>query len=100
MAHFLQVLENDLRLLSAEARRNDGFGGFFTGASFPELKEAAERAILQVRSLPVNADPAETLAGVEVRVSAPMEKDFDEGRGVRMFLFFSRGRGKPRSAVG
>ena len=67
MAHFLQVLENDLRLLSAEARRNDGFGGFFTGASFPDLKEASERAILKVRSLPVNADPAETIAGVEVR---------------------------------
>ena len=68
MAHFLQVLENDLRLLSAEARRNDGFGGFFTGASFPELKDAAEAAILKVRSLPVNAEASETLVGVEVRL--------------------------------
>ena len=67
MAHnFLQILENDLRLLSAEARRNDGFGGFFSGASFPELKEAAERAILKVRSLPVDAVAADNLAGVEV----------------------------------
>ena len=67
MAHFLQVLENDLRLLSSEARRNDGFGGFFSGASFPDVKEAAENAILKVRSLPVDSEASQTIAGVEVR---------------------------------
>ena len=45
----------------------DGFGEFFTGASFPDLKEAAESAILKVRSLPVHAEPSETIAAVEVR---------------------------------
>jgi hypothetical protein len=67
MAHFLQVLENDLRLLSSEARRNDGFGGFFSGASFPDVKEAAENAILKVRSLPVDSEASQTIAGLEVR---------------------------------
>ncbi|KAK3236704.1 hypothetical protein CYMTET_53172 [Cymbomonas tetramitiformis] len=53
------MLEADLRNLSAEARKSDtGFAGYFTGSQHPEVKEAAERALLKLRSL-----PAENLDG-------------------------------------
>eukprot|EP00854_Cymbomonas_tetramitiformis_P009321 gene9321-11046_t len=56
---FIGMLEADLRNLSAEARKSDtGFAGYFTGSQHPEVKEAAERALLKLRSL-----PAENLDG-------------------------------------
>ena len=67
---FLQLLEADLRGLSAEARKNDGFSGFFAGHAFPEVKEAAEHAILKLRSLPLGSDPASCIAGCEVHSHA------------------------------
>jgi hypothetical protein len=44
------VLESDLRLLSAETRRSEGFTSWLTGPDFPQIKEAAERGVLKLRS--------------------------------------------------
>ena len=50
-----EVLETDLRALSAEARRSDGvaghISGWFSGPEHPQIKEAAERTMLRLRSL-------------------------------------------------
>lgn len=61
----LALLEADLRALSAEARRGDGFAGWLTGPQHPELKEAAEHAIIKLRSLPPGAEPGPAVAGCE-----------------------------------
>lgn len=51
----LEALEVDLRALSAEARRSDGvaghISGWFSGPEHPQIKEAAERTMLRLRSL-------------------------------------------------
>ena len=50
----IEVLETDLRALSAEARRSDGVAGhitgWFSGPEHPQIKEAAERTMLRLRS--------------------------------------------------
>jgi hypothetical protein len=64
------LLEADLRALSAESRKQEpGFAGYFGGASHPEIKEAAERALLKMRSLPQQGQMpmSKTLATVDVR---------------------------------
>ena len=63
MASFVAVLEADLRHLSAEARRADGLAGWLTGPSHPEVKDAAERAILKLRSLSGPGSPSQAIAG-------------------------------------
>ena len=48
------TLESDLRTLSSEARRADGLAsqltGWLSGPEHPQIKEAAERAILSLPS--------------------------------------------------
>lgn len=43
------VLESDLRQLSSDARRSEGFVGWLSGPEHPQIKEAAERALLKLR---------------------------------------------------
>ena len=47
----LGLLEADLRQLSSETRRAEGFTGWLTGPEHLPVKEAAERAVLKLRSL-------------------------------------------------
>lgn len=52
MAGFASVLEADLRQLAHDARRSEGFASFFSNAdNQPDVKEAADRAVMKVRSL-------------------------------------------------
>ena len=59
------ALESDLRLLSSEARRADGLAsqltGWLSGPEHPQIKEAAERAILRLRSFGAKEDGLEHL---------------------------------------
>lgn len=59
------ALESDLRLLSSEARRADGLAsqltGWLSGPEHPQIKEAAERAILRLRSFGAREDSLEHL---------------------------------------
>lgn len=43
------MLESDLRQLSTDARRSEGFVGWLSGPEHPEIKEAVERALLKLR---------------------------------------------------
>lgn len=45
------ILEADYRQLSSDARRSEGFVGLFASTDHPEIKDAAERALLRLRSL-------------------------------------------------
>lgn len=55
------ALETDLRLLSAETRRSEGFTSWLTGPDFPQIKEAAERGVLKLRSTTGRSSSAETV---------------------------------------
>ncbi len=44
------ALESDLRMLSTETRRSESFTSWLTGPDYPQLKEAAERGVLKLRS--------------------------------------------------
>ncbi|KFM25189.1 MON2-like protein [Auxenochlorella protothecoides] len=48
---FVAALEAEYRQLSTEARKTEGFAGLFTSTDHPEIKEAAEKALLRIRSL-------------------------------------------------
>lgn len=54
-AAFFEVLEADLRALSAEARKTDSLATQITGwlqhTDFPQIKESAERAVLKLRAV-------------------------------------------------
>ena len=54
-AAFFEVLEVDLRALSAEARKTDSLATQITGwlqhTDFPQIKECAERAVLKLRAV-------------------------------------------------
>ena len=54
-AAFFEVLEADLRALCAEARRTDSLATQITGwlqhTDFPQLRDAAERALLRLRAV-------------------------------------------------
>ena len=64
------ALESDLRLLSSEARRADGLAsqltGWLSGPEHPQIKEAAERAILRLRSFGARDDGLEHLRNSKV----------------------------------
>jgi hypothetical protein len=46
------VLESDYRQLAHDSRKAEGFSAFFGSSDHhPEVKEAAERAVLKIRSL-------------------------------------------------
>lgn len=64
----LVVLESDLRLLSSETRRAEGFTGWLTGPDHLAVKEAAERAVLKLRSLAPSSDPSASVAASKVTV--------------------------------
>lgn len=53
----VSLLEADFRNLAQDARKADGIAGFFTSAPNPEVKEAAERAVLRVCSFAEHEDP-------------------------------------------
>jgi len=67
------TLESDLRLLSSEARRADGLAsqltGWLSGPEHPQIKEAAERAILRLRSFGARDDGLEHLRNSKVMVT-------------------------------
>lgn len=63
----LAALEADLRGICAEARRSDGFAGLFTSTDHPEIKEAAERAMLKLRMLADSAGPTAQIKATRVR---------------------------------
>lgn len=64
------ALETDLRTLSTEARRADGLAsqltGWLSGPEHPQIKEAAERAILRLRSFGAREDGLEHLKNSRV----------------------------------
>ena len=73
MAGLRASLEADLRALATEARRQDGFTSWITGAAQNlDVKDAAERAVLKLRALP-SGDGAEAIASHEARESAAAE---------------------------
>ena len=46
----VSVLEADFRQLAHDARKSEGFASFFSNAdNQPEVKEAAERAVMKLR---------------------------------------------------
>lgn len=52
---FYQLLDTDLRLLAAEARKLDGFAnqisGLFGSSDIPGIKDSCDRALAKLRSL-------------------------------------------------
>lgn len=70
---FAAVLEHDLRQLTSESRRQDGFAGWLTGQQNLDVKDSAERAILKLRSLSAAAGPiSQSIANSEVRLCIGM----------------------------
>ena len=63
------ALETDLRLLSAETRRSEGFTSWLTGPDFPRIKEAAERGVLKLRSTSGRQESAESVQKSKVRAA-------------------------------
>ena len=68
----LSVLEPDLRLLSGESRKSESLTGQLTGwlsgPEHPQLREAAERALLKLRT---PLDPADDEALAKQRKVEP-----------------------------
>lgn len=64
--NLLAILESDLRSLSAETRRTEGFTGWLTGPEHSAVKEAAERAVLKLRSFAGQPDSAASIAASKV----------------------------------
>ena len=64
--NLLAILESDLRFLSGETRRAEGFTGWLTGPDHMAVKEAAERAVLKLRSLAADLDPPASVAASKV----------------------------------
>lgn len=62
VAGFIASLEADYRQLSSDARRSEGFVGLFASTDHPEIKDAAERAVLRLRSLSHGPNAKEQLA--------------------------------------
>lgn len=62
---FLSILEADLRLLSQESRKSDSLAGQLAGwlsnSEHPEVKEAAERAVLKLRAFSRQPDCIEAI---------------------------------------
>lgn len=61
------MLEAEFRQLSQDARKSEGLASFFSSADHPEVKEAAERAVLKIRSVADAPDVLEQLRGAKVR---------------------------------
>jgi hypothetical protein len=84
-AALLEVLEADLRMLSAEARRTDGnfatqITGWLQHTDYGQIKESAERAVLRLRAIGQDGGgvPAVRQAGkvrrcAELRLCAPRQ---------------------------
>lgn len=73
-AAFFEVLEADLRTLSAEARKTDSLATQITGwlqhTDFPQIKESAERAVLKLRAVAHEGRGVEAVR-TPVRMHAP-----------------------------
>lgn len=73
-AAFFEVLEVDLRALSAEARKTDSLATQITGwlqhTDFPQIKESAERAVLKLRAISHEGRGVEAVR-TQVRQMAP-----------------------------
>lgn len=67
-AGLLTVLESDYRQLAHDSRKVEGFAGFFASSDHhPEVKEAAERAVLKIRSLTDQPNALEQIKSSKVR---------------------------------
>lgn len=67
VAGLVSVLESDFRQLSHDARKTEGFASFFGNAdNQPEVKEAAERAVMKIRSLVDNPNALEQIRNSKV----------------------------------
>ena len=67
IAGLISVLESDFRQLSHDARKTEGFASFFGNAdNQPEVKEAAERAVMKIRSLVDNPNALEQIRNSKV----------------------------------
>ena len=55
------LLETEFRQLSQDARKSEGLASFFTSSDHPEVKEAAERAVLKIRSMADSPDALEQI---------------------------------------
>lgn len=68
---FISILETDLRLLSSESRKSDSLAGQLAGwlsnSEHPEVKEAAERAVLKLRAFSRQPDCIEAIQNSTVR---------------------------------
>jgi len=52
VAGLISVLEAGFRQISHDARKSEGFASFFNSSdNQPEVKEAAERAVMKIRAL-------------------------------------------------
>ena len=60
------MLEAEFRQLSQDARKSEGLASFFSSADHPEVKEAAERAVLKIRAVADAPDALEQLRAAKV----------------------------------
>lgn len=60
------MLEAEFRQLSQDARKSEGLASYFSSADHPEVKEAAERAVLKIRSLAEAPDAVEQIRNAKV----------------------------------
>jgi hypothetical protein len=70
----LEVLESDLRALSAEARRTDGnlatqITGWLQHTDYAQIKESAERAVLKLRAVAQDGGGLAAVREAKVRAS-------------------------------
>lgn len=66
---FLAALEADYRQISQDARKAEGFVGLFSSSDHPEIKEAAERAVLRIRGFGEGPTAVDQIRGSKVRHS-------------------------------
>lgn len=66
---FISVIEGDLRQLSQDARKAEGLAGFFSSSDHsPQVKEAAERAVLKLRSFSDQDNALEQIRNSKVSI--------------------------------
>ena len=61
------LLEAEFRQLSQDARKGEGITSWLSSSDYPEVKEAAERAVLKVRSFADSPDALEQIRHSKVR---------------------------------
>lgn len=100
-AAFYEVLENDLRALSAEARKTDSLATQITGwlqhTDYPQIKESAERAVLKLRAVAHEGRGVEAVRTPVRRVCAALYCMC--GDTARICALVGSRRGGPREAA-